>query len=100
MDHVILRRWRTGHKDVLALMPYIPAGLPWQPLVTSYQHVGQHGAADYHHVIRQTVPVDESEPDAIELLAELRSLGYMPLTIRRVNHARMLKAQREQDYPA
>jgi hypothetical protein len=88
-DRVVLRRWRKGG-DVIALFPELPATV--DGLVTSYQHLGQHGAADYHHVISQTAPVPLDGPDRErdELLAELSSIGYQPAA-RPHRHGRRLK---------
>lgn len=86
-DDVVLRRWRNGG-DVIALFPKSPATL--DGLATSYRHVGQHGAADYQHVISMTVPVTVSEPDPERdaLLDELRSVGYAPRLRRRSKASR------------
>lgn len=74
-DEVVLRRWRKGG-DVIALFPELPA-TP-DGMVTSYQHVGQHEAADYDHVLTRTVPVPLAGPDRErdDLLGELNSIGY------------------------
>ncbi len=66
---VIYRRWPNG--DIIALFPDLPGIYPY---ITSYQHFGQHGDADYGHVIASTRPVKPA--DATELAAELASIGY------------------------
>lgn len=67
---VIFRIFKQG--DVLALFPEEKETRPGE--VLSYQHIGQHGAADYGHCIRITRPasVEEYAP----LKRELESLGY------------------------
>lgn len=69
-DVVVFRKWRdTG--DVIALFPEIQ----WSAtLVKSYEHVGQHGAANYDSVIRHSVAAtpDEYAP----LKAELEAAPY------------------------
>ena len=59
---------------------YFP-DIPWSEdgSVTSYMHVGQHGAAYYKQVIDSTTPA--SEEDYSALLAELETIGYDNLRI-------------------
>ena len=47
--------------------------------VTSYMHVGQHGAAYYKQVIDSTTPASEGDYSA--LLEELETIGYDNLRI-------------------
>lgn len=56
---VVFRKWKdTG--DVIALFPELPSDIyGW--FCDSYEHVGQHSGADYHGVIRQTVPAAPHE---------------------------------------
>ena len=63
--------------QIIALFPDIP----WSEdgSVTSYMHVGQHGAAYYKQVIDSTTPA--SEEDYSALLAELETIGYDNLRI-------------------
>ena len=75
---VIFRRWRSGDHDVLALFPTIPSS---PGLCSSYQHVGQHGSADYRHCIRMSTP---ARPDqCADLMAELEGQGYDDLRVYR-----------------
>lgn len=79
---VIFRRWppKDGG-DVIALMPACPATVDGR-FCTSYQHVGQHGAADYAGVVRATRPATPEE--YAPLLRELRdACGYEDLVVRR-----------------
>ena len=63
---------------VIALMPDIEA----QPgYCSSYEHVGQHGAADYSGVLRKTRKAEQHEE--IPLLLELKSIGYNVQVITR-----------------
>jgi hypothetical protein len=71
MERVIFRKWRRGERDVIALFPGIDEG---RGLCRSYMHVGQHGAADYMHVVRLTTPAQPAEYS--DLAAELRERGY------------------------
>lgn len=83
-DRVIIRRWRAGPEEpegsVIALFPDDPQGVG---LVQSYEHVGQHGTANYNGVVAQTTLVRPGDPDALELLTELRRIGYNPLQMLR-----------------
>jgi hypothetical protein len=78
-DLVVFRQWK-GNGDVIALFPSMPADLGGF-YCDSYEHVGQHGAADYHGVIQHTTPY--SLADAGELSRELRTIGYKLRPIRR-----------------
>ena len=75
---VIFRKWSNG--NIIALFPEIPADID-KKFCQSYEHVGQHGGADYQHVIRSTkaATVDEYS----ELLQELEQIGYDDLIIRK-----------------
>ncbi len=60
--------------DVIALFPAIADGQYGQ--CSSYLHFGQHGAADYGHVIRTT---RQAKPEEYaDLMQELASIGYTP----------------------
>ena len=76
MTPVIFRKWKEG--DIIALFPTLDynefSGLCW-----SYEHVGQHGGADYNHVVKITTPVRPEE--YADLLAELKSIGYDDLKV-------------------
>lgn len=76
MMRVVFRKWKNG--DIIALFP----DEPWSRngyAVTSYMHVGQHGAADYASVIADTSPAQENEYK--DLLNELKAIGYTDLHI-------------------
>lgn len=60
---VIFRKYRTDG-SILALFPELHATVDGR-LITSYQHVGQHGAADYAHCIRITTPATPAEYAAL-----------------------------------
>lgn len=70
-DLVVFRRWKHG--DIIALFPTIPADI-FGDLCESYEHVGQHGAADYQDVIQQTTSA--TTEDAADLVEELIRIGY------------------------
>lgn len=73
MTKVVFRKWKDG--DIIALFP--DDVNPHDGTVTSYMHVGQHGAADYAGVIAATQPAHEQEYH--DLLAELKQIGYKNL---------------------
>lgn len=73
---VVFRKWNDG--EVIALFPDIPFNTRDYTTI-SYEHRGQHGAADYSGVIARTTPA--TEPEYRDLLAELRFIGYKELYI-------------------
>lgn len=73
---VVFRRYPDG--QVIALFPDIPwSGQRGE--VTSYMHLGQHGAADYLHVLATARLATEDE--YVDLLFELQSIGYDDLHV-------------------
>lgn len=75
---VVFRRYPDG--QVIALFP----DTPWSGQrgeVTSYMHLGQHGAADYAGVIAATRQAREDEYG--NLLSELQATGYDDLHVVR-----------------
>lgn len=90
---VVFRRWKdTG--DLIALFPELPSDYLGH-FVDSYMHVGQHGGADYHGVVRATTVANAE--DAAELIRELKGIGYILKPIqrasRRVHDARRATAR-------
>ncbi len=68
---VIFRKWKTG--GVIALFPATAYNTD-PTLCMSYEHVGQHGAADDRGIIAMTIPASPEEYG--DLKAELESIGY------------------------
>lgn len=90
MDEVILRRWsKKEGGSVIAIFPYQISDSDGN--VNSYEHIGQHGGASLG-LVSITTAVKETDPDAKDLLAELRGRGYKPKVIQRVQHDKYLKA--------
>lgn len=86
---VIFRRWRnTG--DIIALFPELPSDLEGR-FCDAYEHVGQHGGADYYGVVQATRPV--TDEDANDLIAELTRIGYRLKPIKRASQ-RIHKSRR------
>jgi len=79
MDKVVLRTWEDG--SVIALWPAVPANQSGT-FCQSYEHIGQHGAADYNHVIAHTKPHFQ-ELAGKYLWDELIEIGYNPILIQR-----------------
>lgn len=76
----VFRKWRsTG--TIIALFPAIACDRTGTKCAC-YEHVGQHGGADYHRVIAATVPATEAE--SRPLAKELERIGY---TLRPVKRA-------------
>ena len=62
----------------------------------AYEHIGQHGGANYWGVIQQTVPVELHEAE--DLAEELEMIGYNLRPIRRASwhhHEKRRQAARE-----
>ena len=76
---VVFRKWNKSG-DIIALFPEIPADNQGV-LCQSYEHVGQHGGADYAHVIDDTKPASRYE--YANLLQELKMIGYELKVVKR-----------------
>lgn len=80
MTRVVFRRYFD--EQIIALFPDVP----WsgrRDEITSYMHLGQHGAANYRHVVATTKPATKKE--SAGLLNELRQVGYNNIrVIRRI----------------
>jgi len=91
---VIFRRWRDGG-SIIALFPELPSDYQGYYCV-AYEHVGQHGGADYQGVIAATNPVEPD--DAADLAKELTRIGYRLKPISRAtqhhHEARRAEARR------
>lgn len=78
---VVFRTWRARFGgDVLALFPTLPHDVTGRYCV-SYEHIGQHGGADYLGCLGRTRPATEAE--YTPLLHELHTIGYGRLRIMR-----------------
>ena len=84
---VIFRVFKEG--NVLAMLPYEKYDRRGE-FCNSYQHIGQHGAADYVGCMRETRPAKPEEYN--ELFQELTSIGYDLKIIKRASYKRMFDA--------
>lgn len=75
---VIFRAWKHKPHTIIALFPYEEAD--HQGRCLSYEHIGQHGAADYSYVIAATHPATPNS--YARLKHELENLVGYELTIR------------------
>lgn len=73
---VVFRKWSDG--GIIALFPNLP-GSPGY--CSSYEHLGQHGSADYYYVLSRTTPAKPSE--YAPLKRELESIGYTLRVVKR-----------------
>jgi hypothetical protein len=71
--------FRVFEGEVIALFPTIIADEYGHCM--SYQHVGQHGGANYLHVTENSRPAKPEEYE--DLLRELVDIGYAPKVYRR-----------------
>jgi hypothetical protein len=74
MPTAVIYRAYPDDGDVVALFPEAPSSVTDPHLVTCYQHIGQHGAADYQLVVKQTRLATEAEAESLH--QELQSIGY------------------------
>ncbi len=88
LTSVVFRVWKKKPHGVLALFPALAVDNQGY-YCDSYEHVGQHGAADYQSCIEGTRPATISE--AADLLAELRQIGYKLRVVKRATHAMRAK---------
>lgn len=87
---IIFRTFRSkkyGDPDVIALFPYDVDSRDGS--VCSYQHVGQHSAADYHHIIRNSRLAKPTE--YADLKTEMESMGYNLQIQKKMNYDLYLK---------
>lgn len=84
---VVFRKWKgKDGGDIIALFPelnHVTGGANYG-MVQSYMHMGQHSEADPFLVREGTVP---AKPDEYaDLLAELKSIGYVPVVRRKIDY--------------
>lgn len=73
---VIFRKWPAKDGgDVIALFPANP-GTPDPYTCDSYQHIGQHGSAEPHGVMRVTTPAKPAEYASLRRELEGAPYGY------------------------
>lgn len=78
MTKVVFRKYKDDG-SIIALFPeelWSKTGYD----IACYQHIGQHGSADYDTVIQQSAPTTPEEHR--ELLNELKSISYDDLKVR------------------
>ena len=75
---VIFRKWKGKAENIIALFPWVEES-PGR--CSSFEHVGQHGRADYCGVIRLTTPATPAE--YADLKRELEQYYGYNLTIRK-----------------
>lgn len=85
---VIFRKYPDG--NIIALFPY---EVETSTYISSYMHVGQHGAADYEGVMADTVPASEMEYE--DLYNELTEIGYDLEVKSKRNYDKYLKAYKQ-----
>lgn len=78
ITEVVFRKYKPKHAFgnegvIIALFPY--ELFNYHGNVTCYEKVGQHGEADYGHVVG-TLTTSATESEYSELKSELESLGY------------------------
>ena len=95
ITRVVFRKWGPGKGGgILALFPEIPADVPGNHC-QSYEHIGQHGAADYALCIGKTKPASPGE--YADLKEELEKIGYHLDVVARITPAMVEARRRELD---
>ncbi len=94
---VVLRVWRP-EGGALALFPTLPSD-NYGHYCNSYEHIGQHGGADYYGCLQKSRPAKGEE--AAELTRELKRIGYRLRVVKRATPAmhdeRKAEARRVRD---
>mgnify|MGYP001613672705 CR=1 FL=1 len=98
---VIFRKYGPGRGgEVIALFPAEAYDLQGY-LCSSYVHVGQHGSADPHHVVRYTRPAKPDEYAALKAELEAVPYGYRLKVYSREQPAhRAARMQQARDWRA
>jgi len=83
-QRVIFRVWTRADArgDVIAFFPDQEAN---PGMVGAYEHIGQHGEADYYGLLKVTRPATPEE--YAPLLKELKNVGYVLRVVRRLGRA-------------
>lgn len=88
---VVFRVWNNqnfaAHR-IIALFPHEAWDLNGN--VVSYEHVGQHAAADYYHCIKASHPATESEYKP--LFDELTDIGYDLNVVKRQTRSKYMES--------
>lgn len=87
----IFRKFKDG--SIIALFPYDFYNRFDVDSITSYMHVGQHGEADYSHIL--TITKLATEEEYKDLLLELEDIGYEIEPIEKRHLSRALKFIKE-----
>jgi len=95
ITEVIFRKYKPKHAFgnkgvIIALFPY--ELFNYHGNVTCYEKVGQHGEADYGHVVG-TLTTSATESEYAKLKSELEGLGYNLKVAKRRNYDKFLKAK-------
>ncbi len=61
--------------------------------ITSYMHVGQHSAADYHHCV--SISKLATEAEYADLKQELENVGYDVRVVSKQNRSKYLLSYKE-----
>lgn len=86
VTQVIFRKYKSD--DIIALFPYEVENFSGD--ITSYMHVGQHGIAEYNHVIKNTKLATEEEYKVLKHELE-NEFGYNLKVIRKRNYNKYIQ---------
>jgi hypothetical protein len=79
---VIFRKW-NHNKDIIAFFPHEFWMQGNTRLCQSYEHIGQHGGAEYNHCLKSTTPAKPKEYASLK--KELEGIGYNLLVRKRAS---------------
>jgi hypothetical protein len=82
---ITFRKFSNG--EIIAVMPHEVCD--YKGNVNSYMHIGQHGAADYNHIISTTKLA--TPRDYATLLNELEGIGYNVRVIAKRTYKKYLE---------
>ncbi len=86
VTEVIFRKYKSD--DIIALFPYEVENFSGD--ISSYMHVGQHGIAEYNHVIKNTKLATEEEYKVLKHELE-NEFGYNLKVIRKRNYNKYIQ---------
>jgi hypothetical protein len=80
VDRCVIRYWPDAPHNPIAIFFDQPEG---NGLFNSYQRIGQHGGCSLG-IVHDTHPCLADDPAAMELIQELKEIGYNPRVMRRI----------------
>jgi len=86
MDKIILRKYEN---KIIAFFPEVKVN---PGMILSYAHIGQHSEASLSFY-RETKPVKIWQENVLDLVNELKSLGYKPKIMKKIIYIKHREAE-------